>query len=54
MLTASLAQPMFVARVLLGCLFYLGGFNNILVWECVRGTKILSVDFHMRRSPRCN
>ncbi len=33
LLTATLAEPVFVARVMLGCLFSLGGFNNLLVWE---------------------
>eukprot|EP00729_Bicosta_minor_P002784 gene2784-29664_t len=32
-LTAALSEPLFVARVLLACLYYLGGFNNILCWE---------------------
>lgn len=34
-LTAALSEPLFVARVLLACLYYLGGFNNILCWEYV-------------------
>jgi uncharacterized membrane protein YphA (DoxX/SURF4 family) len=33
MLTAALSEPMFVARVLLACLYYLGGVNNILCWQ---------------------
>ena len=32
-LTSGLASPMFLARVLLGCLFYLGGVNNIIMWS---------------------
>lgn len=34
-LICSLADPMFLARFLLGCLFYLGGVNNILMWSYV-------------------
>jgi uncharacterized membrane protein YphA (DoxX/SURF4 family) len=32
-LTATLSEPLFVARVLLACLYYLGGVNNILCWN---------------------
>eukprot|EP00947_MAST-08B_sp_MAST-8B-sp1_P001230 g1230.t1 len=35
-LAAGLAHPAFLARVLLGCLFYLGGVNNIIMWSYVR------------------
>ena len=28
----SLADPLFLGRVLLGCLFFLGGINNVMMW----------------------
>jgi len=34
-LTGAIAPPMFFARFLLGCLFYLGGVNNIIMWNYV-------------------
>jgi 1,4-dihydroxy-2-naphthoate octaprenyltransferase len=33
LLVMSLCEPMFLARVLLTCLFYLGGVNNIIMWS---------------------
>eukprot|EP00756_Hemistasia_phaeocysticola_P058900 Hpha_TRINITY_DN35578_c0_g1::TRINITY_DN35578_c0_g1_i1::g.84482::m.84482 len=31
-LCGALSRPLFAARAMLGCLFYLGGINNILMW----------------------
>jgi 1,4-dihydroxy-2-naphthoate polyprenyltransferase len=33
LLVMGLSEPMFLARVLIGCLFYLGGVNNIIMWS---------------------
>jgi len=33
LLTCALAERDFFARAMLGCLFYLGGVNNILLWS---------------------
>ena len=33
LLVMSLCEPMFLGRVLLTCLFYLGGVNNIIMWS---------------------
>eukprot|EP01065_Artemidia_motanka_P013491 TRINITY_DN1748_c6_g1_i1.p1 TRINITY_DN1748_c6_g1~~TRINITY_DN1748_c6_g1_i1.p1 ORF type:complete len:500 (+),score=126.03 TRINITY_DN1748_c6_g1_i1:103-1500(+) len=35
LLCGALSKPAFAARVLLGCLFYLGGVNSILVWNYI-------------------
>merc|ERR1719486_1235610 len=35
LLTGSCASPLFFGRFLLGCLFYLGGVNNIIMWNYV-------------------
>ena len=43
-LTAALSEPMFVGRVLLACLYYLGGFNNILCWEYNKGQLELELE----------
>jgi len=33
LLTGAICTPMFFARFLLGCLFYLGGVHNIIMWN---------------------
>jgi uncharacterized membrane protein YphA (DoxX/SURF4 family) len=33
LLTAALSEPMFVIRVLMTCLYALGGINNIMMWQ---------------------
>lgn len=33
LLVMGLSEPMFLARVLIGCLFYLGGVNNVIMWS---------------------
>ena len=33
LLVMSLSEPLFLSRVLLTCLFYLGGVNNIIMWS---------------------
>ena len=33
LLVMGLSEPMFLARLLIGCLFYLGGVNNIIMWS---------------------
>eukprot|EP00935_MAST-01C_sp_MAST-1C-sp1_P002377 g2377.t1 len=35
LLAGALMPPLMFARGLLGCLFYLGGFNNILLWRYI-------------------
>lgn len=32
----GVCTPDFAVRALLGCLFYLGGINNILMWDYVK------------------
>eukprot|EP01062_Namystynia_karyoxenos_P073186 TRINITY_DN70024_c0_g1_i1.p1 TRINITY_DN70024_c0_g1~~TRINITY_DN70024_c0_g1_i1.p1 ORF type:complete len:497 (+),score=120.71 TRINITY_DN70024_c0_g1_i1:94-1491(+) len=33
LLCGALSRPLFAARVMLGCLFYLGGVNSVLMWR---------------------
>lgn len=33
LLTATLSEPMFVIRILIACLYALGGINNIVMWQ---------------------